>query len=48
MKVISAARLRTTVYRGGRVPYRYREGIPWRDLPVRFGDWKNMHRRLRR
>ncbi|KXV70075.1 hypothetical protein AD951_03960 [Acetobacter malorum] len=23
-------------------------GIPWRDLPVRFGDWKNVHRRLRR
>ena len=22
------------------VLYRYRTGIPWRDLPVRFGDWK--------
>lgn len=22
-------------------------GIPWRDLPERFGDWKNSHRRLR-
>ncbi|GBR10241.1 transposase [Acetobacter oeni LMG 21952] len=30
------------------VLYRYRAGIPWRDLPPRFGDWKNVHRRLRR
>ncbi|WP_339078853.1 IS5 family transposase [Novacetimonas hansenii] len=30
------------------VLYRYRAGIPWRDLPARFGDWKNVHRRLRR
>ena len=30
------------------VLYRYRAGIPWRDLPGRFGDWKNTHRRLRR
>ncbi|OAG75519.1 Mobile element protein [Acetobacter malorum] len=30
------------------VLYRYRAGIPWRDLPARFGDWKNGHRRLRR
>jgi transposase len=22
------------------VPYRYRTGIPWRDLPARFGDGK--------
>jgi transposase len=27
------------------VIYRYRAGIPWRDLPERFGDWKNVHRR---
>ena len=27
------------------VVYRYRAGIPWRDLPERFGDWKNVHRR---
>lgn len=27
------------------VIYRYRAGIPWRDLPERFGDWKNTHRR---
>lgn len=26
------------------VIYRYRAGIPWRDLPERFGDWKNGHR----
>jgi transposase len=30
------------------VIYRYRAGIPWRDLPERFGDWKNTHQRLRR
>lgn len=30
------------------VLYRYRAGIPWRDLPARFGDWKNVHQRLRR
>ena len=28
--------------------YRYRAGIPWRDLPERFGDWKNTHRRFSR
>jgi transposase len=30
------------------VLYRYRAGIPWRDLPERFGDWKNIHTRFRR
>ena len=30
------------------VLYRYRTGIPWRDLPERFGDWKNTHRRFSR
>jgi transposase len=30
------------------VIYRYRAGIPWRDLPERFGDWKSIHRRHRR
>jgi|SRR5215468_1694982 len=30
------------------VLYRYRTGMPWRDLPERFGDWKHMHRRHRR
>ena len=28
--------------------YRYRAGIPWRDLPERCGDWKNTHRRFSR
>ena len=27
------------------VLYRYRSGIPWRDLPSRFGSWKNVHQR---
>ncbi|MFC9425767.1 transposase [Streptomyces sp. NPDC056987] len=22
------------------IVYRYRTGIPWRDLPARFGSWK--------
>src|SRR5487761_744432 len=26
------------------VLYRYRTGMPWRDLPERFGGWKNVHR----
>jgi transposase len=30
------------------VRYRYRAGIPWRDLPERFGDCKNVHRRWSR
>src|SRR3954451_14143405 len=25
------------------VLYRYRAGIPWRDLPERFGAWKKVH-----
>ena len=28
------------------VLYRYRAGIPWRDLPERFGAWKNVHTRF--
>src|SRR5204862_6236060 len=28
--------------------YRYRTGIPWRDLPERYGDWKATHKRFRR
>jgi len=27
------------------VLYRYRTGIPWRDLPECLGDWNNTHRR---
>lgn len=30
------------------VLYRYHAGIPWRDLPERFGDWNNVARRHRR
>ena len=30
------------------VLYRDRAGIPWRDLPTRFGDWHNIDRRPRR
>src|ERR1700688_1369224 len=28
--------------------YRFRTGIPWRDLPVRFGYWKSTHQRFSR
>ena len=30
------------------VLYRYRTGIPWADLPARFGDYKNIHKRHKR
>src|SRR4030081_2254995 len=30
------------------VLYRYRTGIPWRDLPARFGDWRIVHQRFSR
>ncbi|MGZ9074122.1 MAG: IS5 family transposase [Rhodoplanes sp.] len=30
------------------VLFRYRAGIPWRDLPERFGDWKIVHQRFSR
>ena len=30
------------------VIYRYRTGIPWRNLPPRYGKWKATHRRYRR
>ena len=30
------------------VLYRYRTGMPWRDLPKRFGDWKAVHTRFSR
>ena len=30
------------------VIYRYRAGLPWRDLPERFGDWNNIARRHHR
>ena len=30
------------------VIYRYRTGIPWRDLPARFGDFRVVHTRFSR
>ena len=30
------------------VLFRYRAGIPWRDLPERLGDWTNTHKRWTR
>lgn len=30
------------------VLYRYRSGMPWRDLPERFGYWKAVHTRFSR
>ena len=30
------------------VLHRYRTGIPWRDLPERFGHWKAVHTRFSR
>ena len=30
------------------VLYRYRSGIPWRDLPERFGDFRVVHTRFSR
>ena len=30
------------------VIYRYRTGIPWRDLPERYGDWMATLKRFRR
>jgi transposase len=30
------------------VLYRYRAGVPWRDLPERFGPWKVAHTRYGR
>ena len=30
------------------VIWKLRTGAPWRDLPERFGDWKNTHKRFSR
>ena len=30
------------------VIYKFRAGLPWRDMPARFGGWKNTHRRFSR
>ena len=41
-------------YGGGQSPiveailFRFRAGIPWRDLPERFGDWKIVYQRFNR
>ncbi len=31
---------------GEAILYRYRAGIPWRDLPARFGDFRVIHTRF--
>ena len=28
--------------------FRFRAGVPWRDLPARFGDWKIVYQRFNR
>ena len=28
------------------VYWTFKTGAPWRDLPERYGDWKNVHRRF--
>jgi transposase len=30
------------------VIWKFRSGAPWRDVPERFGDWKNIHKRFSR
>ena len=30
------------------VIWKFRSGAPWRDLPERFGNWKNIHTRFSR
>ena len=30
------------------VIWKFRSGAPWRDLPERFGEWKNIHTRFSR
>jgi transposase len=30
------------------VLYRFRTGVPWRDLPAHFGHWKSVHQRFSR
>ena len=43
-----ASPLKTTADSSKRSSIATRAGIPWRDLPERFGDWKNIHRRVSR
>ena len=47
-KAMWAARRPTTDCSLKRFCYRYRAGIPWRDLPERFGDWKIVYQRFSR
>ena len=30
------------------IVWRFRTGVPWRDIPVHFGSWKNIHTRFSR
>ena len=30
------------------VIWKFRTGVPWRDMPARFGAWKNIHTRFSR
>src|SRR5260370_24735873 len=30
------------------VIWKFRSGAPWRDLPERFGDWEDIHKRFSR
>ncbi|MFH8626006.1 transposase [Streptomyces vietnamensis] len=30
------------------IAFKYRTGMPWMDLPERFGSWKGAHNRLRK
>ena len=30
------------------VIWKFRTGVPWRDMPTRFGAWKNIHTRFSR
>jgi transposase len=46
-KVMSGARRRITGH-SWKLCCRYRAGIPWRDLPERFGDWKVIYQRFSR
>ena len=45
---MSAQPLETIVDSSKRLSIATGAGIPWRDLPEHFGDWKNTHRRFSR
>src|SRR5215472_15662462 len=46
-KVMSAAP-RPIIACSSKRLFRFRAGIPWRDLPQRFGDWKIVYQRFNR